>query len=96
MVKVTDDPAFLTTAIRPGTDPGRGHRAACLGRVLFAVRVRPPARRPEILTGILTWAATGLDERGSRRDRVWLDFGMPSQRAAELLEQRILEVGEPP
>jgi hypothetical protein len=63
--------------------------------VPFAVGLRPPALRPEVLTGILTRAATGPDLPG-RRDRIWLDFGMPSQRAEELLKQRIFEVEELP
>jgi len=62
--------------------------------VPFALGVRPPAGPLEILTGVLTWAAAGLDIPGSRRDRVWLDFGMPRTQAEELLQQRIHEVDE--
>jgi hypothetical protein len=48
--------------------------------------VGPPAGKPEIITGVITWAAVGLDIPGSRRDRVWLDFGMSRERAEELLQ----------
>ncbi len=91
-VKVIDEPAFLTVGVRSASDPGvlTVRRAAVA--VPFALGVRKPAARPDILTGVLTWAAVGLDMPGTRRDRVWLDFGMTRERAEELLQQRIHEV----
>ncbi len=93
-VKVVDEPAFLTTGVRPHGDPEQlTVRRAALA-VPFTLGVRPPAGRPEIITGVITWAAVGLDIPGSRRDRVWLDFGMSRERAEELLQQRVYEAGE--
>jgi len=91
-VKVIDEPAFLTVGVRSASDPGvlTVRRAAVA--VPFALGVRKPATRPDILTGVLTWAAAGLDVPGTRRDRAWLDFGMTRERAEELLQQRIHEV----
>jgi hypothetical protein len=62
--------------------------------VLFALGVWPPVGRPEILSGVLTWATAGLDVPDSRRDRVWLDFGMSRAHAEELLQQRLAAAGD--
>ena len=86
------DPAFLTTGVRSAEDPEHITVRRAAVAVPFALGVRQPAGRPEILTGVLSWAAAGLDVPGSRRDRVWLDFGMSRERAEELLRQRILNV----
>jgi hypothetical protein len=90
-VKVIDEPAFLTTGARDPGDPDRliVRRAAIA--LPFALGVRAPGRRPEILTGVLSWAAAGLDAPGARSDRVWLDIGMSRQHAEELLQQRVHE-----
>jgi hypothetical protein len=37
--------------------------------VVFALGVRPPQRKVANVTGAFSWAATGLDEPGHRRDR---------------------------
>lgn len=93
-VKIVDDPAFLTTGVRDPADPdGLIVRRAAIA-LPFALGVRAPARRPEILTGVLTWAAAGLDAPGARSDRVWLDIGMSRQHAEELLKQRVHETGQ--
>jgi len=63
--------------------------------VPFALAVRPPSGRREILTGVFTWVAAGLDAPGRRQDRVWLDFGMPRKPDAELLKRRIYEIDSP-
>lgn len=93
-VKVVDEPAFLTVGVRTGSDRGvlTVRRAAIA--VPFALSVRKPAGRPNILTGVLTWAAIGLDSPGARQDRVWIDFGMTRERAEQLLQQRVHEVSE--
>jgi hypothetical protein len=93
-VKVIDEPAFLTTGVRAPADPDQLLVRRAAAAVPFALGVRPPAGPLEILTGVLTWAAAGLDIPSSRRDRVWLDFGMPRTQAEELLQQRIHEVDE--
>jgi hypothetical protein len=91
-VKVIDEPAFLTVGVRSASDPGLLTVRRAAVAVPFALGVRKPARRPDILTGVLSWAAAGLDMPGTRRDRVWLDFGMTRERAEELLQQRVHEV----
>jgi hypothetical protein len=90
-VKVTDEPAFLTVGVKADNDPGvlTVRRAAVA--VPFALGVRKPPGRPEILTGVLTWAAVGLDRPRARQDRVWLDFAMTRERAEQLLQQRVHE-----
>lgn len=91
-VKVVDEPAFLTVGVRTDSDPGvlTVRRAAIA--VPFALGVRKPDGPPDILTGVLTWAAVGLERPGARQDRVWLDFGMTRERAEQLLQQRVHEV----
>jgi hypothetical protein len=93
-LKVVDEPAFLTVGVRSPADPGRLIiRRAALALVL-AFGVRSPSRGLEILTSVFSWAAVGLDQPGSRRDRTWLDFGMSRERAEELLKVRLYQVGE--
>jgi hypothetical protein len=64
--------------------------------VVFAVGVRPPKRKPQMLTGALTWAAVGLDDPQLRRDRTWLDVNIDRAQAEELLKHRIYEAGTTP
>jgi hypothetical protein len=92
-VKIIDDPVFLTVGVRSPTDPETliVRRAALA--VLFALRVRPPDRKAEILTGAFTWAAVHLDDPRSRRDRTWLDLNIGRSQAEELLKRRINEAG---
>jgi hypothetical protein len=95
-VKIIDEPVFLTTGIRPPDDPtALIVRRAALA-VVFALGVRPPQRKPEILTGALTWASAGLDDPQLRRDRTWFDVGIARGQAEELLKQRIYEVDATP
>jgi hypothetical protein len=93
-VKIVDEPTFLTVGVRSGPDPDHLIIRRAALAVVFALGVRPPARGPEILTGVFSWAAVGLDQPGSRRDRTWLDFGMSRDRAEELLKQRVHQVDE--
>ena len=95
-VKIIDEPVFLTTGVRSPTDPKTliVRRAALA--VVFALSVRSPQRKPEILTGALTWAAVGLDEPQLRRDRTWLDVNIARDQAEELLKRRICEVETTP
>jgi hypothetical protein len=57
----------------------------------FALAAVVPDGRREILTGVLTWAAAGLDA-GDRHDRVWLDLGMTRDQAEELLRTRVYDL----
>jgi hypothetical protein len=93
-VKIVDEPAFLTAGVRSGADPEQRTIGRTALAVQFALGAQSPRRKPEILTGTFTWAVTGLDQPGSRRDRMWLDVNMPRAQAAELLMQRIYQVGE--
>jgi hypothetical protein len=87
-----DEPAFLTAG-RPAPD---GRRSVAITRAGLAVPVvllaAPPTGRHEILTGSFTWVASGLDARGHRRDRTWLDLNMTLTHAEELLQQRIYDL----
>jgi hypothetical protein len=47
--------------------------------------------RREILTGVFTWVAAGLDTP-DRQDRVWLDLGMTPSEAEKLLRGRIYQL----
>lgn len=91
-VKITDEPVFLTTGVRPPADAqALIVRRAALA-VVFALRVSSPQRTPEILIGALSWTAVGLDEPQSRRDRAWLDVNITRDQAEELLRTRIYQV----
>jgi hypothetical protein len=94
LVKIVEEPVFLTVGVRSSSAPDRliVRRAAIA--VVFALGVRAPERRPEILTGAFSWAAVGLDLPGGRRDRTWLDLGMSREHAEELLRHRVHQVSE--
>lgn len=91
-VKVIDEPAFLTVGVRSPSGPGALTVRRAAVAVPFALGVRKPAARPDILAGVLTWVAVGLDMPGTRQDRVWLDFGMTRDLAEGLLQQRVREI----
>ncbi len=95
-LKIIDEPVFLTTGVRSPADPKTliVRRAALA--VVFALSVRAPQRKPEILTGALTWAAVGLDDPQLRRDRAWLDVNIAREQAEDLLKHRIYEVDTMP
>jgi hypothetical protein len=88
-LKVVDEPVFLTVGVRSSSDPDHLIIRRVALAVVFALRVRAPARRAEILTGAFSWAAVGLDRPGGRRDRTWLDLGMSRAQAEELLQHRV-------
>jgi len=90
--KVVDDPVFLTGGVRDPDDPTKAVIRRAALAVPFALSVSTPSQRRDVLTGVFTWVATGLDGRGPRRDRTWFDPGMTRSQAAELLEQRIYEL----
>ena len=82
---------FLTVGVRSPTDPETliVRRAALA--VVFALRVRPPERKPEILTGAFTWVAVRLDVPSGRGDRTWFDVNIDRAQAEELVKRRIYE-----
>jgi hypothetical protein len=91
-VKIIDEPAFLTTGVRSPTDAETliVRRAALA--VVFALCVRTPEGKAEILTGAFTWAAVRLDDPRLRRDRTWFDVNIDRAQAEELLKRRVYEI----
>jgi hypothetical protein len=57
--------------------------------VVFVLTVYAPQKAPAILTGAPTWAVVGLDERGHRRDRMWIAVSTSRERVEGLLMYRI-------
>ncbi|MCF2525645.1 hypothetical protein [Yinghuangia soli] len=100
-LKVTGTPAFLTGGI-PQADGGEAdptRRSVLVVRaamaVPFALSVRAPERRREILWGVFSWVAVDLHRPEQRKDRTWLDLWTPLERAKELLDERVYSVGTP-
>lgn len=94
-VKVTDTPVFLTSGVRDPRDIDRiVVRRAGLAAP-FALAAASPGKRIDVLTGVFTWVAAGLDVPAKRADRVWFDLGMDRQQAEDLLERRIYELDQP-
>jgi hypothetical protein len=94
-VKIIDEPAFLTTAIRSPADPQTLIVRRAGMAVVFALGVSAPQRKAEILTGAFTWVAAGLDDPRLRRDRTWFDVNIDRARAEEFLKRRIYETETP-
>jgi hypothetical protein len=90
-VKIIDEPVFLTVGVRSPADPQTLIVRRTALAVVFALRVRPPDRTADILTGAFTWAAVGLDDPRLRRDRIWFDLNIDRAQAEELLKRRINE-----
>ncbi|NKY85854.1 hypothetical protein [Nocardia veterana] len=63
---------------------------AALG-VPFALSVRAPGRRREVLAGTFTWIWAGLDQPDPSQ-RVWLDLGMSADWAQDQFPSRMFEV----
>jgi hypothetical protein len=91
-IKIIDRPAFLTGGRPMPDDPDRVILTRAALAAPFALGVRPPDDPPEILTGVFSWVAVGLDTPGARQDRVWFDLGMALEQAEELLQERIYQV----
>jgi hypothetical protein len=93
-VKVVEEPVFLIVGVRSSSAPNQLMVRRAAIAVVFALGVRAPGRKLEILTGAFSWAAVGLDQSDGRRDRTWLDLGMSRARAEELLQHRVHQVDE--
>jgi len=94
-VKITEEPVFLTVGVRSPADPQRMIVRRAGLAVIFALGVLSPQHKPAILTGAFTWAVTGLDQPGHRRDRTWIDLHTTREQAEELLDYRIHHLDEP-
>jgi hypothetical protein len=94
-VKVVEPPAYLTAGRRmPDNADSLIVTRAALAAPLALAAVVPSGQR-EILLGVFTWVAAGLDNPEARRDRTWLDLGMRRDQAEELLQRRIFELDQP-
>jgi hypothetical protein len=94
-IKVVDTPVFLTGGVR---DPSDGDRIVVRRAGLavpFALGAIAPGRPVDVLTGVFTWVATGLDAPEGHADQVWFDLGMTRQQAETRLEGRIFELDRP-
>jgi hypothetical protein len=92
-VKVIDEPVFLTGGTRAPDDPEKIVVTRAALAVPFALSVVPPNGEREVLTGVFSWAAAGLDTADGRHDRVWLDLGMDRPQAEALLQERVYGTG---
>lgn len=92
-MKVTGAPELLTGGRRSPEDEQRVIVVRTGVAVPFALCVRTPDGRRDILWGVFTWVASGLDKPAQkRRDRVWLDLEARIEWAKERLPQRVYEV----
>ena len=89
-MKVTDTPEFVTGGRRDPEDEQYLIVVRAGVAMPFALSVRTPEGRRDILWGVFTWVASGLDKpQGQRRDRVWLDLNARIEWAKERLSQRV-------
>ncbi|WP_020126390.1 hypothetical protein [Streptomyces sp. 303MFCol5.2] len=95
-IKVLDVPRYLTGG-RPQPDDESNMIVTRAGLALaFALSVTSPGRRREILQGVFSWVAVGLDQPGRRKDQVWLDLRADLDWAETELRNRIYRVGQAP
>lgn len=93
-LKVTDVPRFLTGG-RPHPEDEQRITVTRAGlAVPFALSVSAPGQRREVLWGVFSWAAVGLDRPEERRDRLWFDLRVDADWAEEQLRSRIYGVVE--
>ena len=62
----------------------------------FALSVTGPGGRREVLQGVFSWVAVGLDRPGERQDQVWFDLRAGLDRAEADLRERIRLGGRAP
>ncbi|MGC0318433.1 hypothetical protein [Kitasatospora acidiphila] len=60
----------------------------------FALSVSALGERREVLWGVFSWAAVGLDWPEGRRDRLWFDLRVDADWAEEQLRSRVYGVVE--
>ncbi|MFC9927857.1 hypothetical protein [Streptomyces sp. NPDC127190] len=93
-IKILDVPRYLTAG-RPRPDDASRLVVTRAGIALsFALGVTSPGREREILQGVFSWVAVGLDRPGERKDRVWFDLRADLDWAETQLRERIYRVGQ--
>jgi len=90
-MKVTDKPGVVTGAKRSPNNDQHVIVVRTAVAVPFALSVRSPSGRRDILWGVFTWAASGLDKPRSRHDRTWFDLHADLAWATERLQERVYE-----
>ncbi|GAA1969179.1 hypothetical protein [Catenulispora subtropica] len=93
-MKVTDEPKVVSGGREIPGDDEKLILVRTGVAVPFGLSVRSPDGRRDILWGVFTWAASGLDNPAHRSDRVWFDLQTDIATAGELLSQRVYEVEE--
>jgi hypothetical protein len=89
-VKITEEPAFLTGLA--SRDPSDTHKFTVTRAgvaVAFVLSVVMLSQQRYFVRGGFSWAATGLDRPGERKDRTWFDVNMPFTEVAAALEERL-------
>ncbi|MFJ9774439.1 hypothetical protein ACIRVF_24920 [Kitasatospora sp. NPDC101157] len=95
-LKITDSPRYLTAGRPRQGDPSHLLVTRAGLAVAFALSVTSPGRRREILQGVFSWVAVGLDQPDGRQDRVWFDLRADLDWAEAELRNRIHLVGQGP
>lgn len=93
-VKVTDAPETLTGGRRVAGNESQIILVRTGVALPFALSVMSPEGRREVLWGVFTWVASGLDGSTRRKDRVWFDLHTELEWAKQRLPQRVYEVDE--
>jgi len=91
-VKVTEKPVFLTGGVRLIEQPNKIIVRRAGMAVPFALAVIDPAGRRDVLTGVFSWVAVGLDRSDARQHQTWLELKTTRAAAGEALKLRILDL----
>jgi hypothetical protein len=91
-MKVTDEPKAVTGGREVPGDEQKMILVRTGIAVPFGLSVVAPDGRRDILWGVFTWAASGLDDPSNRKDRVWFDLRTDIEAAGELLSERVFQV----
>ncbi|MCE3033016.1 hypothetical protein [Streptomyces sp. CMSTAAHL-2] len=95
-VKILDAPRYLTGGRPQPGDADRMIVTRAAVALSFALSVTGPGGRREVLQGVFSWIAVGLDRPGERKDQVWFDLRAGLDRAEAHLRERIHLVGRAP
>jgi hypothetical protein len=92
-IHLLDKPEFLTGGRKLFNDPSKMIMTRAALAVSFQMQVDSDSGE-EVLKGVFSWVATGLD--AERNDRVYLDLNMEMAQAAAMLKMRIYESASMP